>query len=139
MTKKLTFLIAAAVMLLTMMATTGEMWGQTRTEEVAYTLQPASGSNNAYANNCDITISGITWNLTGNSTTQPWRIGGKSLDGVDRPVYSTNPITDNISTIEIEHGTASGITVNSMTLIVSANSDFSLIGKVVVGLMVANR
>ena len=35
MTKKLTFLIAAAVMLLTMMATTGEMWGQTRANQTA--------------------------------------------------------------------------------------------------------
>ncbi len=32
MRKKFTFLIAAALMLLTMVATTGEMWGQTRTE-----------------------------------------------------------------------------------------------------------
>ena len=35
MKRKFTFLIAAAVMLLTMMATTGTMWGQTRTTQTA--------------------------------------------------------------------------------------------------------
>ena len=127
MTKKLTFLIAAAVMLLTMMATTGEMWGQTRTEEVAYTLQPASGSNNGYANNCDITISGITWNLTGNSQQIPWRIGGKSLDGVDRSLYSKTAISDNITKIEVTHGAASNITINSWTVIVASDASFNTI------------
>ena len=38
-------------------------------DELVYTLTPASGSNNSYTGNCDITISGIKWNLTGNSTT----------------------------------------------------------------------
>ena len=127
MKRKFTFLIAAAFMLLTMVATTGEMWGQSRTEEVAYTLQPASGSNNAYANNCDITISGITWNLTGNSTTQPWRIGGKSLDGVDRTLYSKTAISDNITKIEVTHGAASGITINSWTVIVASDASFSTV------------
>ena len=95
------------------------------TETDVYTLTPASGSNNGYAGNCDITIDGITWNLTGNSTMQPWRLGGKSLDGVDRELYSKTAISDNITKIEVEHGAASGITVNSATLIVSQNDDFS--------------
>ena len=43
MKRKFTFLIAAAVMLLTMMATTGEMWGQSRTETTTtYTFTSAS-------------------------------------------------------------------------------------------------
>ena len=36
-------------------------------ESLCYTLTPTNGSNNSYAGNCDIEISGITWNLTGNS------------------------------------------------------------------------
>ena len=89
-------------------------------DELVYTLTPASGDNNSYAGNCDITISGITWNLTGNSTTQPWRIGGKSLNKADRTLYSKTAITDDISKIVITHGTSSsGITVNSMKVIVS--------------------
>ncbi len=124
MNKKFTKLIAALALLSLLTIPTG-MWGQTRAEVVAYTLTPTSGTNNSYAGNCDITIDEITWNLTGNSTTQPWRIGGKSLTGVDRPLYSKTAIAHNITKIVVTHGTASGITVNSWTVIVSKNSDFS--------------
>ena len=93
-------------------------------DELVYTLTPASGSNNSYTGNCDITISGIKWNLTGNSTTQPWRIGGKSLTKVDRTLYSKTSISSDISKIEVIHGSANNITVNSFKLIISdaANS-----------------
>ncbi|MBR0194252.1 MAG: bacterial Ig-like domain-containing protein [Bacilli bacterium] len=94
-------------------------------EVLSYTLTPASGSNNSYNANCDIAISGITWNLTGNSTMQPWRIGGKNLSGTDRELYSKTSLTDDISRIEVTHGAASGITINSWTLIVSTHDDFS--------------
>ncbi len=95
------------------------------TPTLQYTLTPESGSNNSYTGNCDIEIDGITWNLTGNSQQIPWRIGGKSLSGVDRALYSKTALAKNISKIEITHGTASSITVNSMTVIVSKNADFS--------------
>ena len=84
-----------------------------------YELVPATGSNNGYANNCDITIAGIKWNLTGNSTMQPWRIGGKSITNQDRALYSKTAMPFNISKIEVTHGTASSITVNSFKVIVS--------------------
>lgn len=84
-----------------------------------YELVPASGSNNGYAANCDITIDGIKWNLTGNSTMQPWRIGGKGITNQDRALYSKTPLAYNIDKIEVIHGTASGITVNSFKLIIS--------------------
>ena len=84
-----------------------------------YELVPASGSNNSYAGNCDITINGIKWNLTGNSTMQPWRLGGKSITNQDRALYSKTPLAYNIDKIEVTHGTASGITVNSFKLIIS--------------------
>lgn len=92
---------------------------------LVYTLTPASGSNNAYASACDITIDGITWNLTGNSQVQPWRIGGKSLTNVDRALYSKTALNYNISKIDITHGAANSITVNSMTVIVASDADFS--------------
>lgn len=95
------------------------------TPSLQYTLTPASGSNNSYAGNCDIEINGITWNLTGNSTLKPWRIGGKSLSGVDRALYSKTALAKNISKIEITHGAASDITVNSMTVIVASDADFN--------------
>ena len=84
-----------------------------------YELVPKSGSNNSYAGNCDITIDGIKWNLTGNSTMQPWRLGGKSITNQDRALYSKTPLAYNIDKIEVTHGTASGITVNSFKLIIS--------------------
>ncbi len=94
-------------------------------EGVVYTLTPASGTNNSYTGDCDITIDGITWNLTGNSQMLPWRIGGKSITNTDRALYSKTALNKNVSKIEITHGGASSITVNSMTVIVSKNADFS--------------
>ena len=96
----------------------------TGTESVVYTLTPAEGSNNGYAANCDVTVNGITWNLTGNSTMIPWRLGGKTITDTDRALYSKTPISNNISKISIQHGTAN-ITVNSFTVIVAKDADFS--------------
>lgn len=94
-------------------------------EELVYTFQPSVGSNNSYAGNCDVAIDGITWNITGNSTLIPWRLGGKSLSGVNRAIYSKTAISENVTKIVITHGAASSITVNSVTVVVSKNSDFS--------------
>ena len=94
-------------------------------EGIVYTLTPTNGSNNSYTGNCDVSVDGITWNLTGNSQINPWRIGGKSLNNTDRALYSKTALNKNVSKIEITHGAASSITVNSMTVIVSKNADFS--------------
>lgn len=107
------------VMFLTL-TVSANAWGA---EEVVYTLTPASGSNNSYAGNCDVTIDDIKWNLTGNSTTTYWRIGGKSITNVDRALYSKTAIQEDISKIVISHGDASSITVNSVKLIVSTASN----------------
>lgn len=88
-----------------------------------YTLTPANGSNNSYAGNCDIAVNGVTWNLTGNSQMQPWRIGGKNLSGVDRALYSKTALSDDVTKIEVTHGAASSVTVNSWTVIVSTEAD----------------
>ena len=89
------------------------------------TVWGAIGSNNGYASNCDITIEGITWNVTGNSTLTPWRIGGKSLSSVDRAVYSETAMGSAISKVELEVGAASDITVNSTKLIVASDASFN--------------
>lgn len=94
------------------------------TEAVCYTLTPATGTNDAYAKNCDITIDNITWNLTGNSTTKPWRIGGKSISKVDRTLYSKTAINKDVTKIVVTHGDATDITVNSFTLLVAGNANF---------------
>lgn len=103
------------------------VWGA---DQLVYTLTPVAGSDNNYANAEDIVITdgttSITWNVKGNSTYVPWRIGGKgSTTPADRSVFSKSSISDNITKIEIEHGAASSITINSMTVVVSQNNDFS--------------
>ena len=91
----------------------------------AYVLDgTVTGGSNVYAEESDITQDSVTWKVMGNTTTNPWRIGGKNLTNVERPVYSTAPISENISKIEIEHGTANSITVNSMTVTVASDAEF---------------
>ena len=123
--RKITKLMAALA-LLVFMAPSMVAWGQTRAEVVAYTLDGTiTGSGSNYATENSITQNGISWKVTGNTTMSPWRIGGKSISNVDRPVYSTNSISDNITKIEVTHGTASGITVNSWTVIVATDASFT--------------
>ena len=118
-------ILTAAFALLAFLAVPLGMRGQTRTEVVAYTLDGTiTGGSSGYADASEITQNDITWMVTGNTTINPWRIGGKSLDGVDRPVYSTNPIADDVTKVVITNGTVN-LTVNSLTLIVSPNADFS--------------
>lgn len=99
-------------------------------DTLVYTLDTTgtlTGSNNSYAGNCDITSDGVTWNFSGNSKINPWRIGGKSITKQDRTVYTKTAMPDAISKIDLEVGTASSITVNSLNLIVASNKDFSTV------------
>ncbi|MBQ1667388.1 MAG: chitobiase/beta-hexosaminidase C-terminal domain-containing protein, partial [Prevotella sp.] len=137
MKRKFTIL-AAAFALLAFLAIPVGMWGQTRTEVVAYTLDGTqTGGSNGYATESEITQDGITWMVTGNTTMNPWRIGGKNLNAVDRPLYSTNIITDNITKVVVGNGT-SNIIVNSMTLIVSADANFSNPTSIITGVWEAS-
>ena len=134
MKRKITFLLAAMLLL-----TTGLTWGQTRDEVVAYTLDGSvTGGSNGYATESEITQGDLTWMVTGNTTMNPWRIGGKSLTEVERPLYSTGTISDDITKVVVTHGTAANVTVNSMTLIVSSNADFSSPTSTVTGEFVAS-
>ena len=121
MKRKLTFLLTALLLLTGMTS-----WGQTRTEVVVYTLDGTlTGGSNGYATESEITQDDLTWMVMGNTTMNPWRIGGKSLTNENRTVYSTGTLSDDITKVVVTHGTANDVTVNSMTLVVSANSDFS--------------
>ena len=96
-------------------------------ESVVKTLDTTGnlqGSNSSYAGNCDVTSDNIIWNFNGNSTMNPWRLGGKSLTNTDRTVYTKTAIVNDISKIEVSHGTANRITVNSFKLLVSDNVNF---------------
>lgn len=98
--------------------------GKTKTVVVEgdYTLNPVLGLDNGYATSEDIAVAGITWNITGNSTMIPWRIGGKNLTGVDRAIYSKTAMAGNISKIVITHGAAASVTVNSMKVYVCSTA-----------------
>lgn len=92
---------------------------------VLYTLTPANGKNNAYDNNCDITIDGIVWNLTGNSQSNPWRLGGKNITNVNRSLYSKTAYPKALTSMKITFGEAKDITVNSCKLVYSTSADFT--------------
>ena len=96
--------------------------------ELVYTLDGSvtSGGNSNYAQDGGgLTQDGIEWSVTGNTTINPWRIGGKNLDDVDRMAYSKTAISDDIAKIEIEHGTKTLSAVNSMKVEVATDAAFA--------------
>ena len=94
------------------------------TSILQYTLDGTiMGSGNAYASPHEVTQDNISWQFTGNLEMSPWRIGGKGLTKVDRPIYSTTAISSNITSIELESGsTGSSLTVNSVTVSVHSSA-----------------
>lgn len=116
------FSLASLICLCMLTIGVGNVWGA---EELVYTLDgtiTGKGSNYASAN--DITQSSKAWKVTGNTTTNPWRIGGKSISGVNRPIYTTFTFTEDISKVEVETGsTGSSLTINSITLKVSSSQN----------------
>jgi len=97
--------------------------------QLGYTLNTSiEGTNNNYASNCDIKSNNITWNVTGNSTVSPWRIGGKKITNTIRRVYSKDPIGYNINKVEINFGADGGLTVNSVTLNVYSTASLAATG-----------
>lgn len=126
-----------AVLCLLVTLGVGSVWG---TPSVIYTLTPVAGSDNSYAGDEDIACEDednevtITWNVTGNATMTPWRIGGKggsnasSTATLVRDIYCTSALsTDDVSKVILSHGTSTisgtGWSINSVTLIVSTSSD----------------
>lgn len=99
--------------------------GGPTTPVVLYTLTPVNGDNNSYAKDCDVTVDGIVWNLTGNSQINPWRIGGKNITNIDRNLYSKTAFPKALTSIKITFGSATNITVNSCKLVYSTNADFT--------------
>ena len=98
--------------------------------ELVYTLDGSvtTGGNSNYAQDGGgLTQDGISWSVTGNTTINPWRIGGKNLTDEDRLAYSKTAISDNVAKIEIEHGNITLSAVNSVKVEVASNADFSTI------------
>lgn len=102
---------------------TVDMDSATKDIAPAYSLIPAAGGTNGYASlSEDLSIDGIKWNVIGNTTVTPWRLGGKKITEVNRYLYSEDPIEANIKQIVISHGAAVDITVNSMTVYVCSTA-----------------
>ena len=78
--------------------------------------------SNGYATASEITQSSIDWIAIANTTINPWRFGGKNLTNVNRALYSQTAIASNISSIEVESGTATA-TVNSLTITVHSTAE----------------
>lgn len=90
------------------------------------TLEENKGTDNGYATAGEVTCDGLTWNATGNITMNPWRVGGKSLDAVDRAVKTTNAFGTELSKVVLTLGNlVDGIEVNSVTLSWADNADFA--------------
>lgn len=116
--KKFTFVLAA-------LAAAMFSFAQETVVKELDTTGSLRGSNSSYAGDCDVTVDEITWNFTGNATMNPWRLGGKSLTATDRTVYTKTAIADDVTKVEVVHGTASNITVNSFKMLVASAADFS--------------
>lgn len=99
--------------------------GGSTTPVILYTLTPVDGDNNSYAKNCDVTVDGIVWNLTGNSTISPWRLGGNQISKVDRALYSKTAYPKALTSIKVSFGKAEKITVHSCKLVYSTSADFT--------------
>ena len=104
------------------------MWGG---YTKVYTLDGTDDSQgtNGYAEASTITQSSISWSVTGNTTINPWRLGGKggskssSTATHTRTIYSTTAISANVSKISITHGTSTLNSLVSMTVTVSTASN----------------
>ncbi len=104
------------------------VWGQ---EVLHYTLdgtQIESGGNSNYAQaGEDVVQNDMSWSVMANCTQNPWRIGGKNITNEDRPVYSKTPMGAAITKVELEIGEISLQSVNSITMIVASDAEFTTI------------
>jgi len=95
-------------------------------DNAVYTLSfTANSSNSSYASSYDVTCDKITWNVPGNQAAGAYvKLGGKLTAATDRYLYSKTAITNNISSVVLNHGTKdTQITVNSVTLTVYDSAD----------------
>ena len=121
-------LLKTVLLLCALIVGSGNLWAK---EVLHYTLDGTiTGGSSGYAEASDITQNLMSWKVTGNTTMSPWRIGGKSLSGVDIPIYSATAMSSAITKMTIEVGAASSITVNSLKLIVSSDADFADVHKI---------
>lgn len=117
MTKKLRYLCT-----LLLMAVAGVAWA----DDIAYyTLDGTvtSSTNTNYANAANIEVDGVNWGAMVNTTTNPWRIGGKSITNENRLVYTKDGMASVTTKVVVTLGDAT-LTVNSLKLEVATDDAF---------------
>lgn len=90
--------------------------------------KPSSGAVSDYTKTGTMTIEGMKWTVPGN-----WygngalRLGGKSLDKVDRVITAQDVMGSAISKIRIAHAgkTSDAIVLNSVTVTTASDADFT--------------
>ena len=114
------------------------VWAQD--DEPFYTLWTVSKTGDNVQNHTNYTQyfddehDGMIWNAPGNQKvsndiTDRWRIGGKSLDHVDRTITAKTPMASAIDRVVLNHfGTSRDqVTVHSLTLTVASDVDYATI------------
>jgi len=118
--KKFLSLFSAILFAVSMMAGVGNVY---------YTFSPAkNGSNTAYDKVYDVTIGTMDWSVPGNQNFDGYvRIGGKSLDKVDRAITGKTPMGDAIAKIVISHNgkTRANVVLHSVTIVAASDADFT--------------
>lgn len=121
-----TYTVTVSLVADPLVSTTYDVTVSTSTKLLVYTLTTPKGtSNNNYASTYTVTISGVDWKAPGNQNWDGfWRIGGKSLSGVDRVIYGIGSIAGDVDEIVINTNGISNanLTVNSITVTVYDSS-----------------
>lgn len=111
--------------------------------EEVYTLNGTiTGGTSAYDSESSITQNEMNWGVVGNTNTNPWRIGGKSLSGVNRAITGKTAFSEALNKITFNHNgtTSTELKVNSVTLTVASDASFtSVIDEVVMNPSVAKN
>ncbi len=96
-------------------------------EVYKFAFKQQSGPSN-YGSTYTVTIGGKSWTIPGNMTNGDYlRIGGKSIDKVDRVIQCNDELTGNISKIVFNHNGKSraNVTVHSVKVTVANDAAFT--------------
>ena len=107
----------------------GQALSKANEAQVVYTLTvPKVANNTDYNGLYDVTVDGMTWSVPGNQSQDGGlRIGGKSLDKVDRVITGKSAMSAAVGKVTVNHGgtTSDKLVVNSVTMTVASDANFS--------------
>lgn len=107
----------------------GQALSKANEAQVVYTLTvPTVANNSNYNEVYDVTVDDMTWSVPGNqSQGGGLRIGGKSLDKVDRVITGKSAMSAAVGKVTVNHGgtTSDKLVVNSVTMTVASDANFS--------------